>query len=50
MVPAYRLLWLAVAFNVLGFGISFFEWDRSWRATHAFEDFSSPRLRGSSSA
>ena len=38
---AYRLLWLAVVFDVLAFGIGF-EWDRRWHATHPFEDFFSP--------
>lgn len=38
---AYRLLWLAVIFDFLAFGIGF-EWDRRWHATHAFEDFFSP--------
>ena len=38
---AYRLLWLAVVFDLLAFGIGF-DWDRRWHATHAFEDFFSP--------
>jgi hypothetical protein len=38
---AYRLLWLAVLFDVLAFGVGF-GWDRTWHATHAFEDFASP--------
>lgn len=38
---AYRLLWLAVIFDFLAFGIGF-DWDRRWHATHAFEDFFSP--------
>jgi len=38
---AYRLLWLAVAFDVLAFGVGF-GWDRRWHATHPFEDFFSP--------
>lgn len=38
---ASRLLWLAVIFDFLAFGIGF-EWDRRWHATHAFEDFFSP--------
>jgi hypothetical protein len=38
---AYGLLWLAVVFDVLAFGIGF-GWDRSWHATHPFEDFFSP--------
>ena len=38
---AYRLLWLAVLFDFLAFGIGF-EWDRRWHATHPFEDFFSP--------
>src|SRR6266545_3683894 len=38
---AYRLLWLAVIFNLLAFGIGF-DWDRRWHATHPFEDFFSP--------
>lgn len=35
---AYRLLWLAVLFDILAFGIGF-GWDRTWHATHPFEDF-----------
>ena len=38
---AYRLLWLAVLFDILAFGFGF-GWDRSWHATHPFEDFFSP--------
>jgi hypothetical protein len=38
---AYRLLWLAVIFDVLAFGVGF-GWDRRWHATHPFEDFFSP--------
>ena len=38
---AYRLLWLAVLFDILAFGVGF-GWDRSWHATHPFEDFFSP--------
>src|SRR2546425_11015375 len=38
---AYRLLWLAVIFDILAFGIGF-GWDRQWHATHPFEDFFSP--------
>ena len=38
---AYGLLWLAVIFDFLAFGIGF-NWDRNWHATHAFEDFFSP--------
>ena len=38
---AYRLLWLAVIFDFLAFGIGF-NWDRSWHTTHPFEDFFSP--------
>jgi hypothetical protein len=38
---AYRLLWLAVVFDVLAFGVGF-AWDRRWHATHPFEDFFSP--------
>src|SRR5438445_2031460 len=38
---AYRLLWLAVVFDILAFGIGF-GWDRNWHATHPFEDFFSP--------
>lgn len=38
---AYRLLWLAVIFDFLAFGIGF-EWDKRWHATHPFEDFFSP--------
>ena len=40
-VAAYRLLWLAVAFDVLAFGVGA-GWDRRWHATHPFEDFFSP--------
>jgi hypothetical protein len=40
-VIAYRLLWLAVSFDVLAFGVGF-AWDRRWHATHPFEDFFSP--------
>src|SRR5437870_13833879 len=40
-VAAYRLLWLAVIFDVLAFGVGF-GWDRRWHATHPFEDFFSP--------
>jgi hypothetical protein len=38
---AYRLLWLAVMFDFLAFGVGF-NWDRSWHTTHPFEDFFSP--------
>jgi len=38
---AYRFLWLAVAFDLLAFGVGF-PWDRRWHATHPFEDFFSP--------
>jgi hypothetical protein len=38
---AYRLLWLAVLFDFLAFGIGF-EWDKRWHTTHPFEDFFSP--------
>jgi hypothetical protein len=38
---AYRLLWLAVIFDILAFGIGF-GWDRQWHLTHPFEDFFSP--------
>lgn len=38
---AYRFLWLAVAFDVLAFGVGF-GWARRWHATHPFEDFFSP--------
>lgn len=38
---AYRLLWLAVIFDVLAFGVGFTA-DRRWPATHPFEDFFSP--------
>jgi hypothetical protein len=38
---AYRLLWLALASDLLAFGIGF-DWDRRWHATLAFEDFFSP--------
>ena len=41
LATAYRLLWLAVVFDLLAFGIGF-DWDRRWHATHAFEDFFSP--------
>lgn len=41
VATAYRLLWLAVIFDFLAFGIGF-EWDKRWHATHAFEDFFSP--------
>jgi hypothetical protein len=40
-IAAYRLLWLAVAFDVLAFGVGF-GWDRNWHQTHPFEDFFSP--------
>src|SRR5260221_5731268 len=40
-VAAYRLLWLAVVFDFLAFGVGF-GWDRRWHATHPFEDFFSP--------
>jgi len=40
-IAAYRLLWLAVIFDVLAFGVGF-GWDRRWHATHPFEDFFSP--------
>ncbi len=38
---AYRLLLLAVVFDILAFGVGF-GWDRRWHATHPFEDFFSP--------
>ena len=38
---AFRLLWLAVIFDLFAFGLGF-EWDRRWHATHPFEDFFSP--------
>ena len=38
---AYRALWVAVAFDLLAFGIGF-NWDRQWHTTHPFEDFFSP--------
>jgi len=38
---AHRLLWLAVLFDILAFGVGF-GWDRQWHATHLFEDFFSP--------
>lgn len=38
---AYRLLWLAVFFDILAFGIGA-SWDKRWHATHPFEDFFSP--------
>ena len=40
-VTAYRLLWLAVFFDLMAFGVGF-AWDRRWHATHPFEDFFSP--------
>src|SRR5258707_2936116 len=40
-LAAYRLLWVAVALDVLAFGVGF-AWDRRWHATHPFEDFFSP--------
>ena len=40
-VGAYRLLWLAVLFDVLAFGVGFAS-DRQWHATHPSEDFFSP--------
>ena len=39
--PANRVQWLAVVFDILAFGVGF-GWDRSWHATHPFEDFFSP--------
>lgn len=41
LTTAHRLLWLAVIFDFLAFGVGF-EWDKRWHATHAFEDFFSP--------
>jgi hypothetical protein len=41
LATAYRLVWLAVIFEFLAFGVGF-EWDKRWHATHAFEDFFSP--------
>ena len=41
VASAYRLLWLAVIFDFLAFGVGF-EWDKRWHTTHAFEDFFSP--------
>ena len=38
---AYRLLWAAVIFDLLAFGVGF-ALDRRWHATHPFEDFFSP--------
>ena len=38
---AHRLLWLAVIFDILAFGVGF-GWDRDWHTTHPFEDFFSP--------
>src|SRR5712691_3420637 len=38
---AYRLLWIAVLFDILAFGVGF-GWDRTWHAMHPFEDFFSP--------
>ena len=41
LTTAYRLLWLAVIFDILAFAFGC-EWDRRWHATHPFEDFLSP--------
>ena len=41
LATAYRLLWLAVIFDFLAFGVGF-SWDRSWHTTYPFEDFFSP--------
>jgi hypothetical protein len=41
ITTAYRLLWLAVIFDLLAFGVGF-DWDRRWHTTHPFEDFFSP--------
>lgn len=38
---ANRLLWLAVLFDILAFGVGFGR-DRAWHVTHPFEDFFSP--------
>ena len=38
---AYRLLWLAVFFDLMAFGVGFAA-DRRWHATNPFEDFFSP--------
>jgi hypothetical protein len=38
---AYRLLWLAVIFDILAFGVGI-GWDRRWHVTNPFEDFFSP--------
>lgn len=38
---AYRALWVAVAFDLLAFGVGF-SWDRRWHTSHPFEDFFSP--------
>ena len=40
-IGAYRLLWLAVVFDVLAFGFGF-GWDRRWHESHPFEEFFSP--------
>ena len=41
VTTAYRALWVAVAFDLLAFGIGF-NWDRQWHQSHPFEDFFSP--------
>ena len=41
VATAYRALWIAVAFDLLAFGIGF-NWDRQWHQSHPFEDFFSP--------
>jgi hypothetical protein len=41
LATAHRLLWLAVIFDFLAFGVGF-SWDRNWHTTHPFEDFFSP--------
>jgi hypothetical protein len=41
LATAYQLLWLAVIFDFLAFGVGF-NWDRQWHTTHPFEDFFSP--------
>jgi hypothetical protein len=38
---SYHLLWVAVIFDILAFGVGF-GWDRQWHVTHPFEDFFSP--------
>lgn len=42
---ACRLLWLAVFFDLMAFGVGFAP-DRRWHAAHPFEDFFSPAVTG----